>query len=65
MASESVRHDHAWAGAKSVLAVFAPLLREEEEPEAFAEVYARLRALLECYDIQTDRMLRRMKPGRN
>ena len=45
--------------------MFAPLLREEEQRDAFAEVYARLMALLDNYDVQRDRILRRMKPGKN
>ena len=48
--SDSDRHDAAWAGAKSVLDVFLPLLRPEEERDAFAEVYVRLKAMLEAYD---------------
>jgi hypothetical protein len=65
MASESLKHDTAWATAVSILEVFEPLLREEEQQEAFAEVYQRVKAGLECFEIEADRMQRRMVPGKN
>jgi hypothetical protein len=63
--SDSRRHDAAWPGAFSIVEVFAPLLREEEQSEAFHEVYRRLMALLEAYDIQSERAQRRLRPCKN
>ena len=58
-------HDTAWATAQHILEVFAPLLREEEQREAFAEIYVRVKAGIECLEIQSERMQQRMKPSRN
>ncbi len=65
MSSESLRHDAAWATAVSIVEVFAPLLREEEQREAFAEIYARVKAGIECFEIKAERMHQRLKPSCN
>jgi hypothetical protein len=58
-------HDVAWATSQHILEVFAPLLREEEQRDAFVEIYARVKAGMECLAIQADRMQRRIKPSNN
>jgi hypothetical protein len=58
-------HDVAWVATQHVLEIFAPLLREEEQREAFAEIYQRVRAGLECYETRVERMARRLSPGKN
>ncbi len=63
--TERLRHDVAWAVAHHVLEVFAPLLREEEQREAFAEVYQRVKAGIECYECRIERAAQRLRPGRN
>jgi hypothetical protein len=63
--SERLCHDIAWAVAHHIVEVFAPLLREEEQREAFAEVYQRVKAGLECYECQVLRTMQRLRPGRN
>ena len=45
--------------------MFEPLLREEEQREAFAEIYQRIKACLECYDLHAERMQQRLKPSYN
>ncbi len=65
MADDRLRHDVAWTTATHILEVFAPCLREEEQREAFAEIYARVQAGLECFEIQAERMQRRLKPSSN
>jgi len=65
MISESLKHDVAWAGAISILEVFVNLIREEEQPDAFREIYDRVKASLEAFEIQSNRLERRMKPGVN
>jgi len=64
MASESLTHDVAMVTAIHIVEVFAGCLREEEQCDAFNEVYARVKAGLECFQIQENRM-RRMQPGLN
>ncbi len=63
--TEKLKHDFSWSITSQVVVVFAPLLREEEQREAFAEVYQRVRAGIECYECQADRMVQRLRPGRN
>jgi hypothetical protein len=58
-------HDVCWATAQHIVEVFAPLLREEERKDAFLEVYERVKAGLEAYCLQDDRMQHRLKPHRN
>jgi len=65
MASDSLTHDVAWMTAMHIVEIFAGCLREEELRDAFAEVYARVKAGLECYQIQENRRQRRMRPGVN
>jgi hypothetical protein len=65
MKSESLQHDVAWATAANIVDVFASLLREEEKREAFVEVYARVKAGIECFQIQQTRLEQRMRPGNN
>jgi hypothetical protein len=47
--SESLIHDAAWATAKNVLAVVAPVLREEERLDALEEIFARVKTGMEEY----------------
>jgi hypothetical protein len=63
--SESPQHDHAFATAAAVLALFAPLLREEEHRDAFREIYTRVKAGIERYETQADRTHRQLEPGAN
>ena len=56
----SLKHDVAWTITQHVLEVFAPLLREEEKHEAFAEIFARVQAGIECLEIQSERMRQRL-----
>jgi hypothetical protein len=65
MESESKKHEVAWKGAKTIVDVFASLLREEERRDAFTEVYTRIRALLADYDRQAEWLHRRMRPSGN
>jgi hypothetical protein len=58
-------HDHAMAAATAVLAIFAPLLREEEQREAFGMVYTAIKAAFEHYETAADRRERRLRPSKN
>lgn len=62
---ERLRHDVAWAASASIIELFEPLLREEEQREAFAEIYQRVKAALEAYDLEADRTHRHLQPTRN
>jgi hypothetical protein len=65
MAGDSLIHDVAWATAIRIVEVFASLLREEEKRDAFTEVYARVKAGLEHYQIRDNRRRQRLRPGAN
>ncbi len=65
MADDRLRHDVAWTTATHILEVFARRVFVEEEQAriwTFAEIYARVQAGLECFEIQAERMQRRLKP---
>lgn len=63
--SERLKHDTAWAGAESLLGVFAPLLREEEQFEARQMVYTHLRAILDAYEAFKAQEAARLRPSQN
>jgi hypothetical protein len=65
MSNDRLIHDVSWAASTHIVEIFAPCLREEQQREAFAEVYVRIKAAIECFEIQAERLYRRMKPGRN
>jgi hypothetical protein len=63
--NERLIHDVAFATSQHILEVFAGCIREEEQRDAFAEIYDRIKAGIECFEIQHNRMMRRLDPGRN
>jgi len=65
MPNDQLIHDVAWATSQHIVEVFAPCLREEEQPDAFAEVYARLKACLETFEIESNRREQRLHPSQN
>jgi len=65
MRNEALIHDVSRAAATSILEIFGYMLREEEEPDAYGEIYVRVVAALEAFQIQSQRMVERMQPGRN
>jgi hypothetical protein len=54
LASERLRQTYAREWAKAIVYVFAPCLREEEQLDAFNEVYERLINGLASYDAARD-----------
>ena len=65
MTSDSLIHDVAFVTAQQIVDIFAGCLREEELRDAFDEVYPLVKASLERFQIQENRMERRMRPGVN
>ena len=65
MASERLIHDVAFATSRHILEVIIGCLREEERRDAFEEICQRVKAGIECFDIQNTRMQRQLKPGKN
>jgi len=55
MQREALRHDVSWAVAAAIVEVFASCIREECQADAFAEVYERIKAGLEAFEIQMQR----------
>jgi hypothetical protein len=65
MTSNALTHDVAFVTAQQIVHVFAGCLREEELHDAFTEVYAVVKKNLERFQIQQNRMERRLRPGVN
>ncbi len=60
-----VIHDISTAAGVSILEVFKYMLREEEERDAFGEIYVRVVAALQAYQIKSKCAAERMQPSRN
>ena len=65
MSNARLLHDYAFATAQHVVEVLRDLRRDGKLDEAFTHVYARVKAGMECLQIQADRMQKRLRPGRN
>jgi hypothetical protein len=65
LANQRLIHDVAFATSRHILEVFACCLREEEQRDAFAEIYERVKAGIECFELRTNRLQSRLRPGRN
>ncbi len=55
-----LQHDVAWATAKVVMKLL--VLRDEEMREVFINVYERIKAGLETYELQANRIQTRLRP---
>ena len=55
-----LQHDVAWATARRVVGLLS--LRDEEAPAMFIKVYEAIKAGLENYELQTDRIQTRLTP---
>ncbi len=65
MTRKTLTHAIAWATAKEIVHVFAGCLRGEEVGDALTETYEVVKKNLELFQIQENRMERRMRPGAN
>ncbi|HZU34731.1 MAG TPA: hypothetical protein VFA18_02410 [Gemmataceae bacterium] len=65
MANERLIHDVAFATSRHILELFAGCIREDEQRDAFAEIYERVKAGIEAFEIHSNRMEERLHPGRN
>jgi hypothetical protein len=65
VANQRLIHDVAFATSRSILEVIAGCLREEEQREAFAEIYERVKAGIESFELHSSRLESRLRPGRN
>jgi hypothetical protein len=62
MAGDSLIHDVAWEMAKEIVRIFAPCLREEEQLEAFREVYELVKEGLKQFQEKESRRQHRLRP---
>ena len=62
---ERLAHDTSWAAAAVLENMVAPLLREEERREFFAQAYRSVRAAIESYVIFKTREEMRINPSAN
>lgn len=65
MASQRLIHDVAFATSRSILEMFAGCIREEEKRDAFTEIYERVKAGIESFELRSNRMENRLHPGKN
>jgi hypothetical protein len=65
MGNHRVRHDVAFAEAQALLDVVIDCILPEERKDALDEFYRIALRSLEAYDLESDRLLRRLKPGIN
>jgi hypothetical protein len=62
---KSLIHDVGFLATVEVMRLFSHLLREEEQKDAFWEVYGCVKKALEEYEMKAERRLSRLEPGRN
>ena len=65
VANQRLIHDVTFATSRHILELFAGCIREEDHRDAFSEIYARVKAGIESYDLESNRIMRRLRPGRN
>ena len=65
MANERLIHDVSFILAQHLMELISGCIDAEQYPEAFGAVYERVKAGIEAYEIQNNRMERRLNPGRN
>ena len=65
MANQSLIHDASVVMAQALLDQMTPFLRYEERLEAIGKFYCICKAGVEAYEIQSNRMRRRLKPLEN
>ncbi len=65
MADERLIHDVAVITSQHILKVFAGCFRAEDEREAFAEIYERIKFGIEVFEIKRMGIERPLNPGRN
>ena len=65
MKSKSLITDHARAGAKAILDIVAPALRDDERREAFSLFFEAIKATLDSYEAQSSHMRKRVIPSDN
>ena len=58
-------HDVCFTASVSIVEVFIYLLREEERKDAFDEIYARVKAAVEIYEIKRDTLKQKINPSLN
>jgi hypothetical protein len=58
-------HDCSVAMAQAILKLLGPAVPEEERRDAFDEFYCVCKAGIEAYEIQLNRMQRRLSPTKN
>jgi len=63
--NERVLNDSAWRISQRILELFEPVLGDVKRKEAFMAIYAQVRAGLNVYEAQVDRVHQRLRPMDN
>jgi hypothetical protein len=64
MPNDRLIHDAAWSIALSLVKTMSGRFRDEGRKEAFTAFYAAIRAGIEDYENQVERMMKRLGPTR-
>jgi hypothetical protein len=62
---DRLKHDASWDAALYVVALFSPVLKEEDKNVKFASVYKRLREAFDLYEIACGQLQKRLHPIKN
>jgi len=65
MLNKGFINDVTFATSLHVLEIFARCIPEYQHRDAFEEIYARVKAGIEHFEIERNRMLRWLDPSRN
>jgi hypothetical protein len=58
-------NEHTFKLSWELVGIIEPCLRQEERRDAFEEFYRVVKAGILAYEAEAERMLQRLKPGRN
>ena len=65
MTNDRLIHDVSYAAAMSIVDSFGACFRDEEKRDVFEVAYTTVKASIEAYEVQVNRMERRLRPGKN
>jgi hypothetical protein len=65
MQTSTLIHDVSWAASVAIMEMLENVLLPQERKDAFGEIYERIKAGIEAYEVQVARQQLRMRPSRN
>ena len=65
MTNDRLIHDVSYAAALSIVDCIGACFRDEEKRDVFEVAYTTVKESIEAYEVQVNRMARRLRPGKN